>query len=92
LYENLAGPGADWGTVRSLAEIHADIAGTLVDLGARVGTPAAQRQGLRNRAAGEYRKARELYEGLRARGVLPAVQVKRIGELRAEEDKLRRAP
>jgi hypothetical protein len=46
---------------------------------------------LRNRAAGEYRKARELYEGLRARGVLPAVEVKHIVELQGEEDKLRRA-
>jgi hypothetical protein len=68
-----------------------DIAETLVDLGARGGTPAEQRQGLRNRAAGEYRKARELYEGLRARGVLPAVEVKHIVELQGEEDKLRRA-
>jgi serine/threonine protein kinase len=91
LYEKLAGPGAHWGTVRSLAEVHVDIAETLVDLGARGGTPAEQRQGLRNRAAGEYRKARELYEGLRARGVLPAVEVKHIVELQGEEDKLRRA-
>ena len=91
LYEGPAArPGADWATVRSTAEVHVDIAETLVDLGARSGTPAGQRAELRNRAAGEYRKARELYEGLRARGVLPAVQAKHIGELQAEEDKLRR--
>jgi non-specific serine/threonine protein kinase/serine/threonine-protein kinase len=77
LYERLAGrPGADWATVRNLAEVHVDIAETLVDLKVRDGTAAA-----------EYRQARELYEGLRARAVLPAAQVKRIAELRAAEDK-----
>jgi non-specific serine/threonine protein kinase/serine/threonine-protein kinase len=92
LYEKLADrPAPDWGTVRNLAEVHVDIAETLVDMGERKGTPSGQRQGLRSRAAGEYRKARELYEGLKARGVLPAANVKHIGELRAEEDKLKPA-
>ena len=92
LYEKLAGrPGADWGTIRNLAEVHVDTAETLVDLGARSGEPAAQRQEFRNRAAGEYRKAREVYEGLRAKGLLPAADVKNIAELQAKEDKLRRA-
>jgi hypothetical protein len=32
-----------------------------------------------------------LYEGLKARGVLPKVYLKHIGELQAEEDKLKPA-
>ena len=90
LYEKLTGrPGVDWGTVRSLAEVHADLADTLVDQSGRKETSAEKRKDLRSRTAVEYRKARELYEGLKARGVLPAVYVKRIGELQAEEDKLK---
>jgi len=92
LYEKLAGrPGADWVTIRNLAEVRVDLAETLVDLGAQRGTPAEQRQGFRNRAADEYRKAREVYEGLRARGLLPAADVKNIAELQAEELKLKPA-
>ena len=53
--------------------------------------PAEQRQAFRNRAADEYRKAREVYEGLRARGLLPAADVKNIAELQAEELKLKPA-
>jgi non-specific serine/threonine protein kinase/serine/threonine-protein kinase len=90
LYEKLATrPGAPWQTVRDLAEVRVDIAETVVDMGERSGTSAGQRRELRNRAAGEYRKARELYEGLKARGVLPKVYFKHIGELQAEEDKLK---
>ena len=90
LYEKLPGqPGADWATVRSLAEVRVDIAETLVDMASRNGTSAEQRRDLRGRAAGEYRKACELYEGLKARGVLPAGYLKHIGELQAEEDKLK---
>jgi hypothetical protein len=44
---------------------------------------------VRNRAASEYRKAIELYQGLQARDVLPAAGGKHAGELQAEEDKLR---
>jgi serine/threonine protein kinase len=90
LYQKLADrPGADWGSIRNLAETRQDLASTLVDRAARKGLPAEQ-QGWRNRAADEYRKARELYEGLQARGLLPAADVKDIAELRALEDKLRR--
>jgi len=90
LYEKLTRePGIDWATVRSLAEVRVDIAETLVDMGTRTGTSAEQRRDLRVRAAGEYRKARELYEGLQSRGVLPKVYLKRIVELQAEEDKLK---
>jgi len=60
-------------------------------MGERKGTPASQRQALRSRAAGEYRKSRELYEGLKTRGVLPKAYLKRIDELQKEEDKLRPA-
>ena len=92
LYEKLADTTApDWQTVRSLAEVQVDIAETLVDMGERSGTPAGQRQVLRSRAASEYRKSRALYEGLKARGVLPKVYFKHIGELQAEEDKLKPA-
>jgi serine/threonine protein kinase len=92
LWEKAAGrSGADWASVRSLAEVHVDLAETLVDLGARRGTSEERQGELRDRAAGEYRKAIELYEGLRARGVLPAAEVQHIGEIQADADKLQRA-
>jgi non-specific serine/threonine protein kinase/serine/threonine-protein kinase len=92
LYEKLADrPAPDWQTVRDLAEVHVDMAETLVDTGERKGTPGSQRQALRSRAAGEYRKSRELYEGLKGRGVLPKVYFKHIGELQALEDQLKPA-
>jgi non-specific serine/threonine protein kinase/serine/threonine-protein kinase len=92
LYEKLADRSSpDWQTVRDLAEVHDDMAETLVAMGERKGTPASQRQALRSRAAGEYRKSRELYEGLKTRGVLPKAYLKRIDELQKEEDKLRPA-
>jgi non-specific serine/threonine protein kinase/serine/threonine-protein kinase len=92
LYEKMASRfGAYWMAVRDQAEAGVDIAETLVDMGERRGTTAAQRQALRSRAASEYRKSRELYEGLKARGVLPKADFKHIGELQAEEDKLKPA-
>jgi hypothetical protein len=92
LYETLSNrPGIAWSTVRDFAEVHVDIAETLVDLGDRNGTPAGQRQALRSRAAGEYRRSRELYQGLKARGMLPRSYFKHIDELQAEEDKLKPA-
>jgi tetratricopeptide (TPR) repeat protein len=92
LYEKLADrPAPDWQTVRDLAEVRVDMAEALVDMGERKGTPASQRQALRSRAAGEYRKSRELYEGLKERGVLPKVYFKHIGELQALEDQLKLA-
>ena len=90
LYEKLTDrPAPDWQTVRDLAEVHDDMAEILVATGERKGTPASQRQTLRSRAAGEYRTARELYEGLKTRGVLPKAYLKRIDELQKEEDKLK---
>ena len=77
--------------VRNLAEVHVDIAETLAAVGKRPGTSSAQLRDLRARGAAEYETARRLYEGLQARGVLPAAEVGHIAELRAEEDKLRRA-
>jgi hypothetical protein len=90
LYEKLANePAPNWQTVRDLAEVHVDMAETLLDIGERKGRPASQRQALRSRAAGEYRQSREWYDGLKARGVLPKVYFKHIGELQALEDKVR---
>ena len=83
LYQDLANrPGIDWATVKDLAEVHSDIADALVDQAKSSRAPSP-------RAAGEYRKAREIYEGLRARGLLPKAYLKRISELQAEEDKLK---
>jgi serine/threonine protein kinase/tetratricopeptide (TPR) repeat protein len=91
LWQKLADrPGADWATIRNLAEVYVDLAQTQVDLGARPGMPGEHQREFRDQAAGEYRKSIELYEGLRGRGVLPAAELKRIGELQAEADKLRR--
>ena len=84
-------PSPSWQTVRDLAETHVDIAETLVMMGDRKGTPAARRQALRTQAADEYRKARELYEGLKARGVLPKTYFNHIGELLSLEDGLKPA-
>ncbi len=90
LYEKQATrPEANWSTVRELAEVRVYIAETLVDMGERSGTTAGQRRDLRSRAASEYRKSRELYEGLKAKGVLPKIYFTHIGELQAEEDKLK---
>jgi tetratricopeptide (TPR) repeat protein/predicted Ser/Thr protein kinase len=92
LYEKLVDrPAPDWQTVRELAEVRVDIAETLVGMGDRKGTPAAERLALRTRAAGEYRKARELYQSLQARGVLPKSYFQHIGELQALEDGLKPA-
>ena len=78
LYQDLANrPGVDWATVKDLAEVHADIADALVD------------QAKAYSAAAEYRKAREIYQGLQARGVLPKAYLKRIAELQAIEEKLK---
>jgi len=91
-YEKLTSrPSPDWQTVHDLAETHDDIAETLVMMGDRKGTPPAQRQALRAQAAGEYRQARELYQGLKDRGVLPKIYFQHIGELQALEDGLKPA-
>jgi tetratricopeptide (TPR) repeat protein/predicted Ser/Thr protein kinase len=85
LFQDLANrPGVDWATVKDLAEVHADIADALVDEAKASHTSAA-------RAAGEYRKAREIYQGLQARGVLPKAYQKRIEELQAVEEKFKPA-
>ena len=64
-------PGADWATVRSLAETHQDIAETWTDLAQAHTTAAAQRRADYLAAAGEYEQARDLLAGLRDQGKLP---------------------
>jgi tetratricopeptide (TPR) repeat protein len=92
LYEKLAEKASpDWQTVRDLAEAHVDLADTLVQMGDRKSVSASQRQAWRARAAGEYRKSRELYAGLKTRGVLPKVYYSHIAELQALEDGLKPA-
>jgi eukaryotic-like serine/threonine-protein kinase len=90
LFEQITNrPGAAWSSVRDLAEVHVDIAETLVDIADRKGTTAGERQALRSRAAGEYRKSREMYEGLKVSGKLPRSYFQHIDELQALEDKLK---
>ena len=60
---------ADWATMRSLAEVHVDLAETLA---------SAQ-------SFDEYDKALTIYGRLRDQGVLPASYLKRIDEIRAEQ-------
>jgi tetratricopeptide (TPR) repeat protein len=92
LYQRLADrPSAPWQTVRDLADVHDNMGDTLALMSERRDVSAAARQALRSRGAGEYRTARELYEGLKARGVLPKGYFAHIGELQAEEDKLKPA-
>ena len=92
LYQPIAGkPDADWGAVRSFAEVHVDIAETLTDMALKPGTTSAKQRDYRSRAAAEYHQASELYEGLHGRGALPATYVPHIAELRNLEDQFRRA-
>jgi serine/threonine protein kinase/tetratricopeptide (TPR) repeat protein len=81
----------DVGLVESLSEAHSDIADELVDQAARRGVPPARQQESRARAIAEYRKAIELYEGLRAKGVLPKAREKYIADLKADVEKVNRA-
>jgi len=91
-YEKLANrPSADGQSVREWAEARVDIAETLVAMSDRKGTPAAQRQALRAQAADDYRKARDIYQGLKDRGVLPKVYFNHIGDLQALADGLKPA-
>ena len=71
-------PGADWATVRSLAETHVDMAEAWIDL--------AQASA----AASEYEQARSLLAGLRDQGKLPKSQWPRVDELAAAAEKARR--
>ena len=82
---------ADWTTVESLANAHSDVADELVDLAARRGAPPARQPEFRARAIAEYRKALELYEGLRDKGVLPKAHEQYIAELKEDVEKVRRA-
>ncbi len=83
LYEALARrPGADWSTVRSLAEVRVDAAETLTALGG---------PGNQDRAVAVYEQARRAYIGLRDRGVLPAAAARRIPEIEAAAAAIRPA-
>jgi len=85
LYEDLTRRAPeDWATARQLAESHVALAETLAAApGHRSEGPAA--------AAAEYAKAVAIYARLRDQGVLPAPNLKRIDELRADEEKARLA-
>jgi tetratricopeptide (TPR) repeat protein len=82
---------ADWTIIEDLANAHSDVADVLADLAARRGVTAARQQEFRARAIAEYRKAIELYEGLRAKGVLPKAHEKYIADLKEDVEKVRRA-
>jgi non-specific serine/threonine protein kinase/serine/threonine-protein kinase len=71
-------PGADWSTVRNLAETHVDIAEAWIDLAQ---APAA---------ANEYDQAHGLLAGLRDQGKLPKSEWPRVDELAVAAEKARR--
>jgi hypothetical protein len=70
---------ADWATARNLAEAHVDLAETLAAPRHRLGDGT--------QPVAEYQKALAIYVRLRDQGVLPAPDVRRIDELRADEAK-----
>jgi non-specific serine/threonine protein kinase/serine/threonine-protein kinase len=72
----------EWGSIRLMAENYDDIGDVLEEMHL-TGSPA--------RAANEYRHARQIYEDLNDRGLLPASYLPRIAEIAAEERKLRPA-
>jgi len=92
LYENLSKTArGDWGTVTELADAICDVADTLADHAARHGAPAAVQQEYRARALAEYQKSLALYEGLKAKGLLPKSRESDIAELKEDIEKVRRA-
>jgi tetratricopeptide (TPR) repeat protein/predicted Ser/Thr protein kinase len=91
-YEKVADrPSPGWSTVRDMADAREDMAETLTDMADRKGISAGERQSLRGRTADEYRKSRELFEGLKTRGVLPKSYFAHIGELQTLEAKFKPA-
>ncbi len=71
-YRELSGrPGADWATVRSLAETDEDIAETWIDLAQARNRADRERRADYLAAAAEYEQARALLAGLRDQGKLP---------------------
>jgi len=79
-------PGADWATIRNLAETHENIAGAWSDLAAR---NAAGRSADLQAAAREYEQSRRLLAGLKDQGKLPKGAWPHIDELAALEQKAR---
>jgi eukaryotic-like serine/threonine-protein kinase len=84
-------PGADWATVRSLAETHQDIAETWTDLAQARTTAAAQRRAGYQAAAGEYEQARALLAGLRDQGKLPKSEWPNVDGMAELAQKARRS-
>jgi tetratricopeptide (TPR) repeat protein/predicted Ser/Thr protein kinase len=82
---------ADWSRVTNMADTICDVADTLSDLAERHGTPATRRQEYRARAIAEYQKSLALYEGLRAKGLLPKTRERDITELKENIERVRRA-
>ena len=74
-------PGADWATVRNLAETREEIAETWADLAQAPATTAADRRADYLSAASEYEQARRLLAALRDQGKLPKSDWPRIDEL-----------
>ena len=85
LYEDLTGRAPeDWETACNLAEAHVELANTLAAApGHRSAGTAA--------AVAEFEKAIAVLVRLRDQGVLPAPRLKRIDELRTDEEKARLA-
>jgi len=82
-------PGADWATVRSLADTHRDIADTWTGLAQAHDRSVSQRGADRMTATGEYEQARRLLAGLRDQGKLPKAEWPQVDELAALAQKAR---
>jgi tetratricopeptide (TPR) repeat protein len=79
LYANLVKrEDADWQAMRELADTHIGVAQTHAAMGSGA------------RALSEYARARAIYEDLRARGVLGPSDERLLGELAAEEARVKR--
>jgi len=83
-------PGADWATVRNLAETRAEIAETWIDLARAPTTTAAEHRAGYLAAAAEYDQATRLLGALRDQGKLPKPEWSRVDELAASAQKARR--
>ena len=83
-------PGADWATVRNLAETHVEMAATWTDMAQTRATAPPQRSADNLAAAGEYDQACALLAGLRDQGKLPKPEWPRVGALAALAQEARR--
>jgi serine/threonine protein kinase/tetratricopeptide (TPR) repeat protein len=84
-------PGADWATVRNLAETHEEIGEAWADLAQARATTAAQRRADYLAAAAEYEQGSRLLAGLRDQGKLPKPEWPRVDELAGYAQKARRS-